>query len=998
MDRTAPFLARGRGNRAVLLLPNLSQANHVKRLFLSRYPALGGFFDESVLTFTSLAERVGPERQIGEILSGAGRDRILATALERTGDGPFRAMGRYPGFRRAALALISELKQNGRPAAVILGRLDDLARRREGAARTRLEAFRDLFAAYEAVREGEGRLDHEDFLREARDVLVGGSPAPSLEFFAADGFQNFTTLEREILLALADRSRETVVTLPFDPAGEGREDGPFRVARETADFLLARGFRREVLTENHRARHPGLADLEAALCRRTAPAASGAVRVLEGADPEDEADRVARCALRLLRGEEGPARKAREIVIITRNAAPHARRFRRAFRRHGVPLRVEAPEDLSHHPYLRSARNLLRLLSGEFTGERLLAFFRCDHVPGVSPAAADRLEDEVFAGEAPEGAEGWAAALRPRHAVAAELVEALAGFELEPTTASVGEALSRFLVPLWERDLSDPDRVRAEAAAHRALHRALEELSEAPGPAPADLSAFLDRLEEALEAAAPPADRRLEAVSLIDAREARQWEAPVVFVCSLLAGEFPANLREDIFVDDEGRREANREGGLALKERRLLQDEERYLFYVALTRARDRLYLTYPVTDGSGRESSRSLYLEEVLSGLAGEAGEELVSRRRLSDVLPREEEVDGARDLHDRALLGLARAYRPGTEEETRARRAAALHDLLVGGEEPDAAYREAARKGIRFLGPPPATLRGPLTGGAPLPAPRRHSPSALEDFVQCPFLHFAKRILRLGPARPDEAARRVLGEIAHEALRLAFTEVAEGRPPPGPEAAGELLGRALAGIPLPAPLGLRGDRALRELKASLARVLERERARLGGSAFRPARLEAPFGIEEDGIRIEGRIDRVDTSPAGKGLVIDYKYSRRGFDGKRLREIEEGGHLQLPIYLLALERSFGLKPAGAWLYPLLGPGPGGFVLPGEESPAGGAESLGEEELSGLLDRTLERIRELDRRIGSGDIAVAPRDPSRCSRCDFADLCRVEVWRLAEET
>ena len=72
-------------------------------------------------------------------------------------------------------------------------------------------------------------------------------------------------------------------------------------------------------------------------------------------------------------------------------------------------------------------------------------------------------------------------------------------------------------------------------------------------------------------------------VRLMTVHMAKGLEFPVVFVIGLADGVFPS--------------------------RRGDQEEERRLFYVACTRARDRLYLSCPLTDGNGKELKPSTFL-----------------------------------------------------------------------------------------------------------------------------------------------------------------------------------------------------------------------------------------------------------------------------------------------------------------------------------------------------------------------------------------------------
>jgi DNA helicase-2/ATP-dependent DNA helicase PcrA len=104
-------------------------------------------------------------------------------------------------------------------------------------------------------------------------------------------------------------------------------------------------------------------------------------------------------------------------------------------------------------------------------------------------------------------------------------------------------------------------------------------------------------LQTTVEAeASDPKRRDEEGVLLSTIHQAKGLEFDVVFIIMLCDGSFPA-----------ARAMENPEG----------EEEERRLFYVAVTRARDELYLTYPmirVTRGTWAEQAQlpSRFLKEL--------------------------------------------------------------------------------------------------------------------------------------------------------------------------------------------------------------------------------------------------------------------------------------------------------------------------------------------------------------------------------------------------
>ncbi len=116
----------------------------------------------------------------------------------------------------------------------------------------------------------------------------------------------------------------------------------------------------------------------------------------------------------------------------------------------------------------------------------------------------------------------------------------------------------------------------------------------------------------------PPEAEALDAVRLLTAHAAKGLEFPVVFVPNLGAGQFPARGRQDGIPEPPGLCEASGEkSGAEIGEE---LDEERCLFFVALSRARDHLILSRAEANGSEKAVKPSpllAHLEESLSALA---------------------------------------------------------------------------------------------------------------------------------------------------------------------------------------------------------------------------------------------------------------------------------------------------------------------------------------------------------------------------------------------
>ncbi|MGH3035742.1 MAG: UvrD-helicase domain-containing protein, partial [Gaiellaceae bacterium] len=306
------------------------------------------------------------------------------------------------------------------------------------------------------------------------------------------------------------------------------------------------------------------------------------------------------------------------------------------------------------------------------------------------------------------------------------------------------------------------------------------------------------------------------------------------------------------------------------EERAAERAERLRLYYVAMTRAVDRLIVSGAIDPA--RAADAATPIGWVLSRLdareldaAGDGPLELVR--------------DGAR------LLVRVDRHRPEAEVP------AAPAPLDEGG--PEEGQLEL------FVGeeleplPPPAPRLPELV---PVPAPplhrvRRLSYSALALFDRCSYRYYAERIAGM---RPEEAHGTVPGQTG-----LAATEI------------GDAVHRLLEEVDLAAPAApdveaVRAwypavmDEELGRIGAFVASYCESELARrIAGLAG--AAPERPFAFEHDGVLLHGRLD-VHWSDGRSALVLDYKTNSLA-EGTPEEIVEADYRLQRLVYALACLR-----------------------------------------------------------------------------------------------
>ena len=252
--------------------------------------------------------------------------------------------------------------------------------------------------------------------------------------------------------------------------------------------------------------------------------------------------------------------------------------------------------------------------------------------------------------------------------------------------------------------------------------------------------------------------------------------------------------------------------------------------------------------------------------------------------------------------------------------------------------------------------------------------TPTSLESYLQCPFQHFARRILKLRPppVRPEERLTFLLqGVIVHEVLKEWWDSPQEIAP---------LFERVFAHRLEEeyVPFGYHSERLRNRMLDDLRRFAADHGWRRDGLR---SRTEEPFELTLGDVVVSGKIDRLDTSADGKAYVIDYKYSAPA----RLRaRLKNENYLQAPLYLLAAQDCFHMRPEGMFYLGLKGE----IVYAGwSEAPLHDSLPLPENWLVTARNRTLRIVEE----IRGGRIEASPADRENCAFCDYRDACRVET-------
>src|SRR4051794_12741236 len=403
-----------------------------------------------------------------------------------------------------------------------------------------------------------------------------------------------------------------------------------------------------------------------------------------------------------------------------------------------------------------------------------------------------------------------------------------------------------------------------------------------------DLRGFIDFVDEeemlaAREGEAPLEGEGLEAVRLMTVHAAKGLEFPVVCVADLGrtgrgddgALQVSADGRVGLSVASLG---GGSVGAMQMDEIKAeaeaaAEEEERRIFYVAMTRAEQRLIVS-GATDTVAWDPPKPLGapMDWVWPALA--PGARLLFEGVAEGV------VDGVRCVH----------LTPETADEVlppedRVPRAA------VGAGPPAPQEHAPAATPARAEPPPAPPAFPPLTEGVPLPVARL-SYSALESYKRCPYRFYLERVVKMpranalapatpepdpleegapdqlslaAPVAPETLSPLVRGSIVHELLeRVDFRR-------PRPPSRAEIDRRAGSnGVQLT-------DADADDIAALIDSFLSSDMCRRIRAA-RKVRLELPFAypLEPDGLGgrsllVNGVVD-VHAEEDDRLLVVDYK------------------------------------------------------------------------------------------------------------------------------
>ena len=970
-----------------------------QRDFVTMHPRKG-IFNIDVLSFQRLAyhvlEEVGENQRM--ILEETGKNMVLRK-LAKENEEQLTVLGRNIGklgYISELKSLISEFTQyqvtpellekmiaNASDRGLLAGKLKDV----QVLCRAFLEYMGDEYMTSDQVLQVLNEvLDRSEKLKNSTVVL--------------DGFTALNPVQLKLIQGLCRTAKKVYMTVTFD----GKEE-PYSVLKKTELFYLSKKMIQSVTaaakeagvlvepsvlldeTIHHRfENNPELLFLEQHLFRggkAVYPEKPQNIRIKEFQTSMEE---ITGTAVKIRNLVRTSGYRYGEIAVVLGNVE-YQEHVGRVFSRFEIPVFLDEKRNALSHPFVEFLRAFLKMIEENFSYETVFRYLRSGF-SGITMEEADALENYCLAlgiRGMKKYSEKWirfakdqteeqlqkvneirtrfynsvkdaAAVLKDKEQSITQkctvLYEFLEGLELEKQLLAKEEA---FL------EAGEAALAKEYHQIFRVIMELLEKYVEILGEEKLSLEEFSELLDagfsEVKIGVIPPGSDR---VVVGDMERTRLKDVKVIFLLGVNEGNIPKNLTGGGILS-QMEREFLEEHQVSLaptaKEQVYLQ--KFYIYYV-LTKASEKLYLSYAAADFHGA-ALRPSYLKEVLE--------------KLYPALAMEVQETEYFDELETARQGLDYLTKKISQEEK------CENELcqLMGWYEKSPEFQEHFEKLWQQLlkGDAQSSI-GAAVAKAVYGEEGIYSVTRLEKYAACAYAHFLQYGLRLKEREVYEFAAVDMGKLLHSAVELFTRKIEKGAYSwfEITDSERETLAQACVEEVITDYRNTllfdssRNEYMITRMHRLVKRAVWALTEQIKRGVFVPEKLEAPFYLKEGNVNLQGRIDRIDTYEEDDKVyvrVMDYKSGAAGFD---LTALYNGLQLQLAVYLnaaVSMEKKEHpgktIVPAGLFYFPMKDP----MLQTESEMSAEEMEEalLKELSLDGVCNAEPEIIRMMDKECGS---------------------------------
>jgi len=1014
------------GKTVTCLLPSVHHIRFFKDQILAevRRTLPGQLF---IGTFVSLADRILDETGFVYRQIGNAEDWLnLRTELSLTSGSDCHA---------GTVALLQKTFSEIRNAGLTNEELRSLIRSLNEPS---LTEWMDLYEKIRRRTRNSLRLSSDEQILCAWEMLNDRTGVPNGDLFLIDGFYEFTPIQKKMVNRLADRFSQTFITFPSD-----NERAVYGYVRNQTGLFPGSN---TIETQREAVVSPILESIRTGSFFDGVGATTLGKPVSWVNDWKDNDLKVVQCPTRW-REVETAARtvkrwicdgmRSEKIGVVFRGSYDYSGLITLIFPRFGIPVKSADRRVIQTSP----AELLLRIATvneKRFIRSEVLDIFRHEAVQNrYGKEAINDLERLTAELGVPFGKHEWLAQyknrlefVRWRATIKAESDEfdRVSQDDLAEKMESRQSVLERFLedisVPssaMWSEFSESFGKMLREffpESGNKPIADWVKQISALLGLMGkiaggdnkitlVDYSQAMRRFFES-EPAVASGDENQTGLYYSSVMDARGKNFDGLIVLGMTDGEFPQVRHENPMLTNETRRKLNSvAGGIILPEMLLNIDEEKWLFFLTISTAAEKLLLTFPLSGFGGKQLPASPFLSDLLLVLPEECRRfETIPANK---VLPKPDEFASVDDVK-------AAMFSPDFPENDR---------FTLAG-------KIGKSDNIRLIGEMMTIEKnrqehiqnewsGHLANYAPFwdLIHDQFSVTRIQEFARCPFYFLCKNVWKIfSPEEPSmDVTPLVDGHLIHSALELLLRTYLNGT-----KSYAEFL--ESDSEKLIEEIILRIDRTYRPkfrfltdivwrnqmetLKSGL-RAFVRSELQFSETNYRPVELEKTFDLKDTAFSVEsngcrkdvafsGKIDRIDVNRERNSLeVVEYK--RTTASAFSMKDgVEKGVYFQLALYLIAARQMLNMESVtGAYTYVFRD---GKRFKPTlTEKMSQRSSVIKSDELESLLEQTLVKINVLLNQIFQGNFDLLPSDVKRCKVgvCEYFDLCRIRKTVSVEE-
>jgi DNA helicase-2/ATP-dependent DNA helicase PcrA len=385
-----------------------------------------------------------------------------------------------------------------------------------------------------------------------------------------------------------------------------------------------------------------------------------------------------------------------------------------------------------------------------------------------------------------------------------------------------------------------------------------------------------------------------DSIKVMTVHQSKGREFPVVFIVDAATNRFPLKYQSKPFYVPNDLSKGMKTGD---DEKALYEQEERRLFYVAMTRAEQKLYLVYAERYKNNKKKTKpSKFLEELNAATNSLVNVVDIFQEGQQSIQVIETAIEEVKNtIQDLAVKSIHQM-----QLKTALQKLVELEKLRLL--EAGFSLDDFDRKAFFTIEENDEELQKLFEGErVPLIGHDHHfSPTALDTFNDCPLQYKFSHVLKV----PTLAKTYFnLGTAVHKVIQHLTEEEREGTPP--------TKERALATLERFWSSDAYVTRQKEsEDKARAEEMIDTYLAWQHAHANEVIDSEMGFSFALNNRQVKGFIDRLERTADGEYVVIDYK---TGYPSESKNSIRE--NIQMNVYCLAIRKKCGKLPQRASLF-----------------------------------------------------------------------------------